>query len=82
MLAPEDLPGKHARVMRIVDPSPQPKPTTQSAPPNNVDKVEKVEKFAEDYASSEEEASAPKVEDDGWNVVAAKPKSKFRSSAI
>ena len=84
MLAPEDLPAKHARVMRIVDPSapappmpmpslaaPLPQPSSSSSQSND-----KVDKFAEDYDSSEDESQPDKSEDDGWNVVASKPKSK------
>lgn len=83
MLAPEDLPAKHARVMRIVDPSQPSVASTDaasSAPPDqsagSSATIEKVEKFTEDYASSEEDTSQDTSHtDDGWNVVAAKPKS-------
>jgi len=97
MLAPEDLPAKHARVMRVVDAS-TPKPMPQTAKPSEqqssasaasssasatsasdrADAKDNVSKFTEDFASSDEETSAGgRTTDDGWNVVAAKPKSKY-----
>ncbi|KAK1927407.1 hypothetical protein DB88DRAFT_29946 [Papiliotrema laurentii] len=82
MLAPEDLPAKHARVMRIVDPSapapPMPMPSLAAPlpqpPSSSSQSNDKVDKFAEDYDSSEDESQPDKSEDDGWNVVASKPK--------
>lgn len=79
MLAPEDLPGQHARVMRVASSNPPtPAPAPALAPP-----VQKVEKFSDDYASSSSSSSdsedrAPvqkKKQDDGWGVVTGKKKS-------
>jgi len=85
MLAAEDLPATHARVMRVVDPSKpaaskQAKPAKPAAPPSptiskkQVD--EKSSRFVEDFASSDESTGAGGAEDDGWNIVAPKPKSE------
>jgi len=91
MLAPEDLPATHARVMRVVDPSKAATPKSASksarpkAPPSPTisKKVEdeKSSRFVEDFTSSDESSGAG-VEDDGWNVVAAKPKSWFHMPTI
>lgn len=80
MLAPEDLPAKHARVMRIVDHSTSTPPPSQPVPAAPSDSSEssnnvKVDKYAEDYASSDEDSTAGSTDDGGWNLVAAKPKS-------
>lgn len=83
MLAPEDLPGQHARVMRVTGQA-----STPVLAPPIVEPEQKVEKFSDDYASSSDEedekpsASASsnggsqKREDDGWGVVAGKKKSE------
>ncbi|RXK41230.1 hypothetical protein M231_01380 [Tremella mesenterica] len=68
MLAPEDRPIPHARVMRIQDPS-----LLSSSPVQAI--AQKVDKFSDDYDSSSSEAEATKTEeDDGWDVVPARPK--------
>ena len=97
MLAPEDLPATHARVMRVVDPSKKDTPKSASkssksttskpaapASPTISKKAEdeKSSRFVEDFASSDESSGAGGVEDDGWNVVAAKPKSEFGYTRI
>jgi len=87
MLAPEDLPGQHARVMRVAGPASTSSPVL--APP--IEPEQKVEKYSDDYASSsdddEEEkqtisasgsGGSQKREDDGWGVVAGKKKSQSR----
>lgn len=83
MLAPEDLPGQHARVMRVAPSStpapprqPSPDITPVVAPPSTT--TEKVDKYSDDYASSsdeEEPISRQQKEDDGWGVVQSKKKS-------
>ena len=105
MLAPEDLPAKHARVMRVVDsstPKPSPQPSKQTTPKpadqpssastasssasgksasDRAEVKETLSRFTEEFASSDEETSAGgRTTDDGWNVVAAKPKSAFEAT--
>lgn len=85
MLAPEDLPAKHARVMRVVDPSaptppaPAPVPIAPPSAPSESSTSQsndtKVDAFSQDYTSDSD--SPPEASDDGWNVVAAKPKSEI-----
>ena len=81
MLAPEDLPPTHARVMKIVPSSPAvPPPASESggssaptlAPPGDT----KIGKFSDDYES---ESDDDVEEDDGWNMVQSKPKSRSSS---
>ncbi|EIW68884.1 hypothetical protein TREMEDRAFT_62603 [Tremella mesenterica DSM 1558] len=75
MLAPEDRPIPHARVMRIQDPS-----LLSSSPVQAI--AQKVDKFSDDYDSSSSEAEATKTEeDDGWDVVPARPKSEQGANA-
>lgn len=86
MLAPEDLPGQHARVMRVA-PSSTPtsskqEPKAQSPPslaPPLPTSEQKVDKFSDDYASSSDEdepiSRQQEKEDDGWGVVQTKKKS-------
>ena len=88
MLAPEDLPGQHARVMRVTGQASAPPVLAPPIP----EPEQKVEKYSDDYASSsseEEEEDEPSVsksskggsqmrEDDGWGVVAGKKKSESR----
>lgn len=82
MLAPEDLPGQHARIMRVAPAPgalPSPSPATL-APPEQ----QKVDKYSDDYASSSSDEDGPRVDgslsfrsqDDGWGVVQPKKKSK------
>lgn len=79
MLAPEDLPAKHARVMRVTGPDVKVDPPV----PSVSELEQKVGKFEEDYASgSDEETTGTGVSretDDGWNVVAGKSKTKSQS---
>jgi hypothetical protein len=90
MLAPEDLPGQHARVMRVTGPA------TLAPPVSQPETERKVGNFEDDYASSSsssessshgegEDADVPvsssgpklkKNENDGWGVVAPKKKSQ------
>ena len=75
MLAPEDRPATHARVMKVVNSS-TPTPTANAA--QSVDS--KVAKYTDDYASNSEgetSGTTGTVEaevDDGWNVVPARSK--------
>lgn len=88
MLAAEDLPGQHARVMRVAPSStsapsssnhkpPVDSPTTLAPPLPATE--QKVDKFSDDYASSSDEdepiGQQQQKEDDGWGVVQAKKKS-------
>ncbi|GFZ42712.1 hypothetical protein JCM24511_00429 [Saitozyma sp. JCM 24511] len=80
MLAPEDRPATHARVMKIASPSGEALPSPMPAPappavapaplPKN-ESAEKVSKFEEDYAESSDEGTSATgtVEDDGWDMV-------------
>jgi hypothetical protein len=90
MLAPEDRPATHARVMKIASasgdslpsPMPAPPPTAAAGPLPKNESAEKVSKFEEDYAeSSDEETSATgTVEDDGWDMVPSRKKSASSSA--
>lgn len=84
MLAPEDLPGQHARVMRVTGQASTAPPVL--APP--IEPEQKIEKYSDDYASSsDDEVEEPSTytsrnglpqmrEDDGWGVVEGKKKSQ------
>lgn len=86
MLAPEDRPATHARVMKIASPSGEALPSPMPAPappavapaplPKN-ESAEKVSKFEEDYAESSDEGTSATgtVEDDGWDMVPSRKKS-------
>lgn len=96
MLAPEDLPGQHARVMRVTGPA------TLAPPVSQPETERKVDNFREDYASSSsssesssdgegEDEDVPvsasvskpkKNENDGWGVVAPKKKSQFSPPSL
>lgn len=92
MLAPEDRPATHARVMKITQSSAggsgassrSETPTGKAAsstPTKEAEEEErperKVERFEDDYESSEDtSATGGTVEDDGWNVVPMKAKSR------
>lgn len=89
MLAPEDLPGQHARVMRVAPasgstPAASPAPAPASLAPPIVSPEQKVDKYSDDYASSSSDEDEPVAQgtskakataDDGWGVVQAKKKS-------
>ena len=88
MLAPEDLPGQHARVMRVAPsstsapPPSAPRPQAEATPalaPALPNAEQKVDKFSDDYASSSDEdepiGQQQQKEDDGWGVVQPKKKS-------
>lgn len=66
MLAPEDRPTEHARVMKVVQPS------------SESDKQsEKVSKYEDDYQEGDDTTSGSgTIEDDGWDVVRSKKKSE------
>lgn len=77
MLAPEDLPGQHARVMRVAGSSTAATGPSALAPP--VAQSEgKVEKFSEDYASSSSSSSSGSEEDEADNTSARVPKAAGR----
>lgn len=60
MLAPEDRPAEHARVMKVTE------------------KPAKVPKYEDDYQDVDGSTSGTgTIEDDGWDVVPSKKKSKF-----
>ena len=87
MLAPEDLPPTHARVMKITKPTSSSSASTSTSPfaaianaepdhetepPTLVPPMdEKVSKYSDDYTSEDSDEGE---EDDGWNVVKSKPK--------
>jgi hypothetical protein len=80
MLAPEDLPATHARVLKVV-PTSSSTPAQQGPPPPTVE--QKVAKFEDDYMSSDDTTSGTgttadvKEEEDGWNVVTSRAKSEL-----
>jgi hypothetical protein len=63
MLAPEDLPGQHARVMRVAGPSASTTTAPTLAPPL-AQSEGKVENFSDDYASSSSSSSSEKEEEE------------------
>jgi hypothetical protein len=81
MLAPEDLPATHARVLKVVNPSSS--SSSKSVPLLPPAPEAKVSKYEEDYTSSDDGTTSGtgtgadvQEEDDGWNVVTSRPKSK------
>lgn len=88
MLAPEDRPATHARVMKVTSkatsatPAPAPEPTPASAPTLAAPVQQKISNYEADFASSSSEdetsgtGTAGIKEDDGWDVVPSKKKSQ------
>jgi hypothetical protein len=81
MLAPEDRPAEHARVMKVVQkdapaakaPPAPPAPAPVEAPKPS----EKIAKYEEDYLEGDDTTSGSgTIEDDGWDVVPSKKKSQ------
>lgn len=78
MLAPEDRPAEHARVMKVV----QNGASKPASAESEAKQSEKIAKYEDDYQEGDDTSGTGTIEDDGWDVVPSKKKSESRVRLI